>query len=230
MLFRSAVRATPALALTADKDAKAGLSIFNPLILGNLKGKEKDSGKGKGKAVEIKDESLFALSTRIVGSLTEYLDWSFGRGTGASAVDAVKDMQEVLDALDDLMSAIHKQTTLVWEQSRNTAEGVRAQLRERHNRAKRNAKKLKALGGQFFASLGKQIQERHGHASSGARKLREISGHFVRSLGEHVRERVDVAKSNARALREGKRILSSRRALKADEMKEARRVQWASSR
>lgn len=210
------VRTTAAsLAITPDKNVKAGLSIFSP----NPKIVEQTQTKGKGKASVVKDESLYALSTRIVGSLSEYLDWTFG----AVPTEVAKDIQEIMDAIDDLVHAIRQQTEFVWAQSLDTAKGVRAHLRERHNRAKRNAKKLKALGEMFLASVGQRIQERHGHASVAARKLGEMGGQLFSTLGEHMRERLDVARKNARALREGKNIWEGRQ-----KRQEARRLRWAS--
>lgn len=135
------------------------------------------SGKGKARARDTNDESLYALSTRLAGALSEYFDLD------VSTVLAQKrnDAQELLDALDELGRAIH-------EQSKSTVEAARDSLIARHERAKSRAKELREVGGRLLESVSAQVRGRVLMAKENARMIRE----GVRSRrGDKVRGRWD---------------------------------------
>ncbi|KAI1796831.1 hypothetical protein LXA43DRAFT_984708 [Ganoderma leucocontextum] len=150
---------TPALSNQASSKGPA-LAIVAPPPM---------SGKGKARAIDTDDESLYALSTRLAGALSEYLDLD------VSTVLAQKrnDAQEILDALDELARTIHEQTGSVWEQSKSTVEAAREGLLARHERAKTRAKELRAVGGRLFESVSAEVRGRVSMAKENARMLRE---------------------------------------------------------
>ncbi|RPD60096.1 hypothetical protein L226DRAFT_535034 [Lentinus tigrinus ALCF2SS1-7] len=125
------------------------------------------SVKGKGKARAVDDGSLYALSTRLAGALTEYLDMS------TIFAQTRKDIQEILDALDELSRAISRQTEAVWEQSKTTVQVVRENIRARHERAKTRAKELRAVGERLLSSVSAQVRGRVAMAKENAHALRE---------------------------------------------------------
>ena len=125
------------------------------------------SVKGKGKARAVEDGSLYALSTRLAGALTEYLDMT------TIFAQTRKDMQEILDALDELSRAISRQTDAVWEQSKATVQVVRENIRARHERAKTRAKELRAAGERLLSSVSAQVRGRVALAKENAQTLRD---------------------------------------------------------
>ncbi|KAH9849708.1 hypothetical protein C2E23DRAFT_838127 [Lenzites betulinus] len=127
------------------------------------------SGKGKARAAE--DDPLYALSNRIAGALTEYFDTCVTLGGAAR-----NDVQEVLEALEELGEAIGRQTDQVFTQTQSMVEVVQKEIRARHERARSRAKEIRAAGERWFSSVS------------------EVSA--------RVRDRVNVAKENARVLRE----------------------------
>ncbi|KAI0775193.1 hypothetical protein BD413DRAFT_533905 [Trametes elegans] len=140
---------------------KGGLGIVPPAA----------SAKGKGKARATDDDTLYALSTRIAGALTEYLDTCMAFGSTTR-----DDAQEVLEALEELGQAIGRQTEEALTQANSVVEGVRQNLRARHERARSRAKEIRAAGERWISS--------------------------VSQMGARVRDRVHTAQENARVLRE----------------------------
>lgn len=126
------------------------------------------TGKGKGKERAVEDESLYALSTRIAGALSEYFDLNT-----MFTQTQYNDVQEILDALDELARAIGRQTETVWEQSKTTVEVVRENIRARHERARARAKELREVGGRLFSSVSEQLRGRISMAKENARMIRE---------------------------------------------------------
>ncbi|TFY50458.1 hypothetical protein EVJ58_g11043 [Rhodofomes roseus] len=97
-----ALRSTP-VAMTVHEDDKASLSVLSSSH------PRYPADSGKGKAVARGDETMFALSAwRGAGSLAEL----FGVGYSALASVVAQDVQEILDALDELARAIGRQTAL----------------------------------------------------------------------------------------------------------------------
>jgi len=124
------------------------------------------SGKGKGKALV--EDTVYELSTRMVGALSEYFDL----GVVVRAVQ--KDLQDLYDALDALVYAIGR-TAEAWTQWnwRDTAVALRKEVEYRNERAHGRAHELKELGGRLFMSVRERVHERAGRASKNARVLRE---------------------------------------------------------
>lgn len=133
------------------------------------------SSKGKGKATsfDITDASLYALSTRIAGSISEYFELDFKSAFGASQ----RDMQEVLDALQVLYDAIARQTAVALEQSfsslKTWKEQVQEEMKYRHERAKVRAQELKEMGQQYFSSVREHIKARTVLAKEHAKVIKE---------------------------------------------------------
>ncbi|RDX57279.1 hypothetical protein OH76DRAFT_1492399 [Lentinus brumalis] len=125
------------------------------------------SAKDKGKARAMEDGSLYALSTRLAGALTEYLDMR------TVFAQTHKDIQEILDALDELSWAISRQTEEVWKQSKATVQVVRENIRARHERAKTRAKELREAGKRLLSSVSDQVRGRVAMARENAQALRE---------------------------------------------------------
>ena len=125
------------------------------------------AARDKGKARAVEDDSLYALSTRLAGALTEYLDvrTMFGQ-TG-------RDVQELLDALDELARAVERQADMAWTRSKSTLEVVREGIRTRHSRARSRAKELREVGERLFSSVGARVRGRVAAAKENARVVRE---------------------------------------------------------
>ncbi|KAI0671759.1 hypothetical protein C8Q78DRAFT_1189589 [Trametes maxima] len=156
-----ALRPTPPVpSLVGPAFSKGGLTAVAPAA--------PVMGKGKARATE--DDSLYALSTRIAGALTEYLDTCISFGT------ARNDVQEIMDALEELGQALGKQSETALVQTKAVVEDVRRTIRARHERARERAKEIRAAGGRWFSS--------------------------AYEAGARVRDRVHLARENARALRE----------------------------
>ena len=135
-----------------------------------------DKGKGKARAAE---DSLYALSTRLAGALTEYLDMrTIFAQTG-------QDLQELFDALDDLARAVERQAGSAYAQSKSTLEVVRERIRTRHERARSRAKELREVGERLFSSVSEQMRGRVATAKENARGVRDN----VRLLREEGRAR-----------------------------------------
>ncbi|KAI0331898.1 hypothetical protein GY45DRAFT_1275211 [Cubamyces sp. BRFM 1775] len=157
-----ALRPTPPVpSLSGQAFHKGGISFVPPMT----------TSKGKGKARATDDSSLYALSNRIAGALTEYLD------TCMMYYGPTRDdVEEIVEALEELGVAIGRQTESVLEQSKSMVGVVRQNIKARHERARSRAKEIRAAGERWLSS--------------------------VSEVGAKVRERVSLAKENARALRE----------------------------
>ncbi|KAH9949910.1 hypothetical protein B0H21DRAFT_725212 [Amylocystis lapponica] len=148
----------PSPALTADDSGKAGLSLTSL-----------PQTKGKGKAFVYSQENLHVLTTFLFGSLSQYVDVKAIAAVIAAVVG--RDMQEILDAIDELVHAISRQTVGTWEQSKATVDLLREKIQARHGRAQQKARELKEFGGRLLSSgLRKRVVP---DMWSGARVQRE---------------------------------------------------------
>ncbi|EMD34070.1 hypothetical protein CERSUDRAFT_117582 [Gelatoporia subvermispora B] len=145
--------------LTSQELGKVGLT------LAPTHSESKD--KGKGKAIERVDASLYSLSVRIAGSLSEYFDFR------SVAMAANKDLQELLDALDELVNAIGRQTKVLLERSRSPARLVRDQVYQRHARAVEKARELKDIGGRMITLFGDKMKDGIVIAKENAKTLKQ---------------------------------------------------------
>lgn len=121
---------------------------------------------GKGKAVARGNNAAYALGSWIGGGvLAELL------GIGYSTV--AHDVQEIMDALDELARVIARQTALVWAQSAGAVNGLKARLQARHERARTRALELRQMGGKLFESVQERVRARVGRARENARAAKE---------------------------------------------------------
>ncbi|KAI0359845.1 hypothetical protein OH77DRAFT_1509141 [Trametes cingulata] len=191
-----ALRPTPpSPSLAGQGFTKGGLAFVTPAA----------PVKGKGKARATEDDSLYALSTRIAGALTEYLDTCISLGAART------DVQEVVEALEELSQAIGKQTEEALTQTQAMVEVVRQNIRERHERARSRAKEIRAAGERWFSSVsevGARVRDRVSMAKENARVLREtvVAKHARREEARRVRqERREVRKERRRERRAERR-------------------------
>ncbi|KAH9903041.1 hypothetical protein C8Q73DRAFT_721421 [Cubamyces lactineus] len=173
----------PVPSLSGQAFHKGGMSIVPPVT----------TGKGKGKARATDDGSLYALSNRIAGALTEYLD------TCMTFYGPTRDdVEEIVEALEELGAAIGRQTESAFEQTKSMVGVVRQNIKARHERARSRAKEIRAAGERWFSSVsevGAKVRERVSLAKENARALREtvVSKHARREEARRVRqERRDV--------------------------------------
>ncbi|EED84291.1 predicted protein [Postia placenta Mad-698-R] len=124
-------------------------------------------GKGKGREIAPADESLFAVGTWSGTSLSNYLSLH----SVASVV--VRDIQEILDALDELSYAILRQTALVWESSKDAALALQAMVQHEHKRMLTKAAELTEFGGRLLSSVQERVRGRVAIAKSNAKAVRK---------------------------------------------------------
>lgn len=202
---------TPAPALITDAHS-SGVLGFIGSSRGNVKGK----GKATSASTE-QDTSLYALSTRIAGSISEYFD--FSTLTKMAGQDVRKDMQELLDALDHLAEAISRQTATLWEQSIGTVSTLREEITTHNTRAREKAKQLKKMGERFLGSVGETFRARSGLAKERAHALRNRLTNS--DLGEKIYDAVEGSKAKARRIKRKekrqarKNVRKEKRALRA---------------
>ncbi|TCD61669.1 hypothetical protein EIP91_008117 [Steccherinum ochraceum] len=134
------------------------------------------SGKGKGKATSFDvggDASLYALSTRIAGSISEYFEFDLKAIMGVNT----KDMQVLMDALEVLYEAIDRQRIIAYEQSKTGLMKLKHQVQEevkyRNARAKAKAKELKQKGRQYLTTLREHVKSRTDLAKVHAKVIKE---------------------------------------------------------
>ncbi|KAI0342759.1 hypothetical protein BDW22DRAFT_1357263 [Trametopsis cervina] len=146
--------------LSAKADTITSISIISS------PSQHKDKGKGKAKASAV-DTSLYALSTRIVTSLSEYFEFTpLGKPTD-------QDLQELFDAIDQLSSAISRQTSELWEQSKGTVSTIQDKLEKRNERAKRRAREMRQIGESWISSVKEKIKTHTELAKVNAKAITE---------------------------------------------------------
>ncbi|KAI0635950.1 hypothetical protein C8Q77DRAFT_603858 [Trametes polyzona] len=205
----------PSPSLAGQAFSKSGFTFVTPGSTAK--------GKGKARATE-NDDSLYALSTRIAGALTEYIDTCVN-----FAATRGNDVQEILDALEDLGEAIGRQTEEALAHTHAVVEDVRKTIRARHERARSRAKEIRAAGERWISSMPlpdvrSLVRERVNLAKENARVIREavVSKHIRREEARRVRrERREVRQERVRWVREDRR--DARRERRAD--RRAHRVQ-----
>ncbi|KAJ3557383.1 hypothetical protein NM688_g1503 [Phlebia brevispora] len=180
------------------------------------------ASKDKGKARETvpdADTSLYALSTRLVTSLSEYFDFDFA----AAKKETDKNLQDLMDACDHLMQVIARQTAMIWEQSRGTVNVLRGGLRERNEHARMRARQVREAGVQWLTSVHDIIKE---HAEVANRNAKTIKEKLAQ--GEHVGkaskawEDVLSSKTMRKLAREGRRYVRKERKHAKEEEKRSK--------
>ncbi|KAH9945169.1 uncharacterized protein BXZ73DRAFT_86712 [Epithele typhae] len=102
--------------------------------------------KGKARATD-EDNSIYSLSVRLAGALTEYLDWSTVFAPDTAEYD------ELFEALDELASSVESQAESMWTQSRDALTVMREHIRTRNERARCRAKELRAAGERLIETV-----------------------------------------------------------------------------
>jgi len=149
-------------------------------------------------------EAIYSLSTRLTSSLAEIFN------VKALAGVLRADMNELLDALDELLQALSAQVA----SAVHATEGLRDQLRRRNQHAQRKARMFREKGERMVSSLGKRA---HGHvarARSQARAMKDTITAEVatvcRKHHEHglIRKMRERQRGQSRKLRHGMRDLA----------------------
>ncbi|KAI8980199.1 hypothetical protein BD414DRAFT_524014 [Trametes punicea] len=185
----------PAPSLGGQTFNKGGLSLVSPAT----------PVKGKGKARATEDDSLYALSIRIAGALTEYFD------TCMAFAPSRNDVQEIIEALEELGQAIGRQSESALAQTKSMVDVVRQNLRARHERARTRAKEIRAAGERWFSSMsdvGARMRDRVTMAKENARVVREavVAKHARREEARRTRqERRDAQREHRRERRAERR-------------------------
>jgi len=66
-------------------------------------------------------------------------------------------MQEILDAIDQLVNAISKQTSFLLEQSKGTVSTIQEKFEKRNERAKLRARQMREVGERWISSVKESI-------------------------------------------------------------------------
>lgn len=148
--------------------------------------------KGKGKA-KADDSSLYSLSLRLSTALSEYLEFTpLGKTTQ-------QDIQEILDAVDQLSSAITRQTSTLWEHSKGAVSTMHAKLEKRNERAKKRAKQIRHASECWIRGMTETIKTRA-----------EVAKVNAKAIGERVVQRMEARHAHARE--QGRKTRKQRRA------------------
>lgn len=83
------------------------------------------------------------------------------------------DLKELMEALDELMCAIGRQTNIIKEQSRSKAQVLRELLQYRNARAREKARDLREKGEHLVLSAAERLKERAYIARVKAKSLRD---------------------------------------------------------
>lgn len=162
-------------ALTAKMDTVTSISLI-PSHVHSRSHSEQHQGKGKGKGKATPSDlepSLYALSTRIVTSLTEYFNFTpLGKMVQ-------QDMQEILDALDQLVAVITRQSATLWEQSKDTVSTLQEGFGRRNERARRKARQMRAVGERWISSVKESIKS---HTELAKVNAKALKAHVVNHL------------------------------------------------
>ncbi|KAI0091177.1 hypothetical protein BDY19DRAFT_991750 [Irpex rosettiformis] len=164
--------------LTARMETVTSISVVSPPFQFTSK------GKGKAKAT-LDDTSLYSLSIRLSTALSEYLEY-----TPLGKV-AQQDLQEIFDAIDQLSSAISRQTAKIWEQSKGRVFHIQEKLEKRNKRARHKAKRIRSAGKRWISSVKETIKTHTDLAKVNAKAITE-------QLVEHIEARHQRSKANAK--------------------------------
>ncbi|KAJ7475826.1 hypothetical protein FB451DRAFT_1244902 [Mycena latifolia] len=152
----------PPTALSNPPTAKAP-PTHTPSVGGN-------AGAGKMAALPIHESAqVTALSLKLVDSLSEIAD------TTMKALEEVvpHDLKELIAALDNLMRAIGRQTTMIIADSKSRAQILRERLQYRNERAKGKARELRQRGEQIVSLASERLKARAEIAKMRAHSLKK---------------------------------------------------------
>jgi hypothetical protein len=137
------------------------------------------------KSVSIPPKSVYELSTRLASSIQDL----FSPTAVANAIRA--DLQELLDAIDELLHVITANAQAKASLSLSTAGQVRDQLRRRHHRAQDRARRLREKGTQVWSDASKRVSERMEIAKRRAKTLQAHFGEEAHALVKRVHQRFE---------------------------------------
>lgn len=83
------------------------------------------------------------------------------------------DLKELMEAIDELMFVIGRQTNMVMEESRSKAQVLRELLQYRNAKARGKARELRERGEQLVSFAGEQLKERAYIAKAKAKILKD---------------------------------------------------------
>lgn len=148
---------TSALSLTGSAGSKA-LSIFSGPERSPVTTRASESAPAA---------SIYALAPRLTDSL-----WDLFNAKAFSHVIRT-DMKELMDALDELIQVLNRQTASAWRVSRDVTVGLREEFQKRNRRAQDTARLIKEKGEKMLMEAGEQALGRFGQARSKARAMKD---------------------------------------------------------
>ncbi|KAJ3898774.1 hypothetical protein F5879DRAFT_583011 [Lentinula edodes] len=140
-----------------------------------------------------------AVATRLVDSLSEIVVTSM-----KALIEVVEhDLKDLMVAIDDLMLALHRSTSIVVEQSKSAAQSVWEQLDYRNARAKDRARELKDKGMQIMSYAGNHILGRTTDAKQTANFFKDLITSRRRQLKDKLKHGAQRARHRARHHKSG---------------------------
>ncbi|KAF8825147.1 hypothetical protein HHX47_DHR7000093 [Lentinula edodes] len=140
-----------------------------------------------------------AVATRLVDSLSEIVVTSM-----KALIEVVEhDLKDLMVAIDDLMLALHRSTSIVVEQSKSAAQSVWEQLDYRNARAKDRARELKDKGMQLMSYAGNHILGRTTDAKQTANFFKDLITSRRRQLKDKLKHGAQRARHRARHHKSG---------------------------
>lgn len=123
----------------------------------------------KVSALPVEESAVTSLSLKFTDSLSEIAEMTM------KALEEVvaREFRELKNALDALMRAIGRQTTMLVEESKSRAQILRERLQYRNERAKGKARELKQMGEQFVSVAGERLKARAEIAKTRAHSLKK---------------------------------------------------------
>jgi hypothetical protein len=85
------------------------------------------------------------------------------------------DLNELVDALDELVRVIGRQTNVIIEQSIGRVQALREGLHYRNNKARGKAREWRETGNQLITLAGEQVKGRVVRAKAQARALKDLA-------------------------------------------------------
>lgn len=139
------------------------------------------------------------------------------------------DIKDLSEAIDELMIAIGKQTSVIMHDTTGTGKVLRKRLEQRHGKAKARAQRLKNIGGelgeQLLSFVGGELKSRADQAKGKAREMAEsiISSDAWTAHTQRVeahRKRMEATSNDRQVRRESRRIRREGRRHRRDAKKE----------
>ncbi|KAJ6505982.1 hypothetical protein DFH09DRAFT_285674 [Mycena vulgaris] len=157
---------------TKDVIIRPPTALSNPQMVKAPPTHTPSVGESVGKVTALPvDESaqVTSLSLKFVDSLSEVADIAM------KALEEVvaRDFKELMSALDDLMRAVGRQTSMIVADSKNRAQILRERLQYRNERAKGKARELKQRGEHIVSLASERLKARAEIAKRRAHSLKK---------------------------------------------------------